>query len=1055
MLNIDSSVKHIALFPNVQYVLKERHYRIDQCYKMGTGTEHGLTAIHYTETYFAIHKGEHPQKIVIHVYLDINGHYLYSQVSPLTPLTAEQAELFKNREKTLKDNVNESKKLITALLNEKNARFMSAKTQADGSEASLSELSRSISTPNALKKYITTCTHFIQQVATANLYNDTPDSRGVYIATLIPKLRQRLELLQKLSIQSVVFTKNTKQCTDAEPDSAIVCMDDKPTNSIESLVKETIDNLSNYLKQIQENKITCPTRCMIKPNCGEIAKTYPLILEIKQYLLISMCLPSGISKNNMSQITSLCSTLNLGVVEYEKYCLHTLAMSARNGNYTIFQSLFRLLENDIKENFYEELINVLVMSKKEAMIQSIVKTCNFLHAHSVLYRETVLKISNEKKYTISIEVLKKINPEYALSTLYEDQESSLLFKAYIENHMEIFNMLLKHGANANTWGLRNSDGTWILFTLLQMIATYRTTDYLSYIGLLLQHDANPNIRYHKNYLSDLTLSKLKTKVENKKEFSRPNNSNRVKIKTEIMHSFVRKRTVDDTFGAILDPLHIMGKLNYSEGVRLLLPYSNVDTLAVFIARTIFKDLFIIKMKTHKTSLYPWIKVHNSEEKKIMFPSNTKPQSHPFIEYLIYPATPLNDQKKPLIQENALYIYVAYALLGKKLNCTVLHNKDFDDIYTVLLNTGIESKLQNKAGEAYIRFLACEFLITMRISLLKTLQEQYLLLQKHISIITPLFIEVCTQAFESVSNDTIKILKEFIHIWEIRRKAFNRMKVSMMNNEIAAVAQSALIDYGISEIPLSWAKDFPELFELATIKDTKQLRDEIDSDTDEIKENEERTSSLQTELKLPIYADTYFCESLFMRPIFPLDYRWLKACFNDANNMRYWGSGTCIKGSVLKDQFIRHAARNLHNACNSGWSIITHKGIAGCFWAWKNDSETEVEIAYVLSAEFSGRGLAINAGKLVLQYQCAYPNFIGKIIATVHPNNQASQCVLEKLGLKKDPERQNVPKFGSVRNYYALEVEAPKNLILYSFNKKKSSIDEKQEPSIRKMDSIVM
>ena len=76
---------------------------------------------------------------------------------------------------------------------------MSAKTQVDESEASLSELSRSISTPNVLKKYIATCNSFIQQVAAANLYNDIPDSRGVYIATLLPKLHQRLELLQKLN----------------------------------------------------------------------------------------------------------------------------------------------------------------------------------------------------------------------------------------------------------------------------------------------------------------------------------------------------------------------------------------------------------------------------------------------------------------------------------------------------------------------------------------------------------------------------------------------------------------------------------------------------------------------------------------------------------------------------------------------------------------------------------------------------------------------------------------------------------------------------------------
>lgn len=222
---------------------------------------------------------------------------------------------------------------------------------------------------------------------------------------------------------------------------------------------------------------------------------------------------------------------------------------------------------------------------------------------------------------------------------------------------------------------------------------------------------------------------------------------------------------------------------------------------------------------------------------------------------------------------------------------------------------------------------------------------------------------------------------------------------------------------------------------------------------EMKVNAETLCTLRSELRLPVYIDVFSSESLFVRPIFPLDYRALKTCFGDEKNMRYVGPGRCIKGRALKEQFMRLATRNLNKSYTSGWSIITHEGIAGIFTGYKNALSTEVEIAYALSPQFAQRKLTTNAGKLILQYRYEYPDFTGKIIATVHPNNNASQCVLEKLGLKSDPERQNVPKFGSVRNYYQLEVAPP---ILYSFKKKPKPLEvlsEQGDKNVNGMSNI--
>lgn len=211
---------------------------------------------------------------------------------------------------------------------------------------------------------------------------------------------------------------------------------------------------------------------------------------------------------------------------------------------------------------------------------------------------------------------------------------------------------------------------------------------------------------------------------------------------------------------------------------------------------------------------------------------------------------------------------------------------------------------------------------------------------------------------------------------------------------------------------------------------------------EMKENQETVFRIRADLRLSIYTDAFSSAAFFMRPVFPLDYRALKTCFGDEKNMRYVGSGSCIKGPALKKLIVCHAKRNLDQSYTSEWSIITHDGLAGSFWTKKNDLSTEVEICYALSPQFSRRGLATNAGKLVLQYRYEYPDFTGTIFATVHPHNEFSRRVLEKLGLKPDPERQNVLKGGSVRNYYQLAVKKEPPAILYSFYKFRALLDLK-------------
>ena len=60
---------------------------------------------------------------------------------------------------------------------------------------------------------------------------------------------------------------------------------------------------------------------------------------------------------------------------------------------------------------------------------------------------------------------------------------------------------------------------------------------------------------------------------------------------------------------------------------------------------------------------------------------------------------------------------------------------------------------------------------------------------------------------------------------------------------------------------------------------------------------------------------------------------------------------------------------------------------------------ETEIDFILAPEFWGRGLATEAGQASLQFGFEVLN-VKEVVGIVHPENLASQRVLEKLGMQR-------------------------------------------------------
>jgi len=191
-----------------------------------------------------------------------------------------------------------------------------------------------------------------------------------------------------------------------------------------------------------------------------------------------------------------------------------------------------------------------------------------------------------------------------------------------------------------------------------------------------------------------------------------------------------------------------------------------------------------------------------------------------------------------------------------------------------------------------------------------------------------------------------------------------------------------------------------------------------------------------DLCLPMYPGVVLSERIWLRPYFPEDWSAVEDCFQDPDNMRYFGYGRPLSSEMIQTRIQASALANLSDPVPSGWLILTHQGPAGCFWARpSHECPLEVELAYCLHPRFAGQGITTEAGKAVISRFLSPPAFTGIIFATVHPDNKASQGVIRKLGLKPDPERQGVPKYNSLRNYYVKSVsEELENPLTWAFGR---------------------
>ena len=91
-----------------------------------------------------------------------------------------------------------------------------------------------------------------------------------------------------------------------------------------------------------------------------------------------------------------------------------------------------------------------------------------------------------------------------------------------------------------------------------------------------------------------------------------------------------------------------------------------------------------------------------------------------------------------------------------------------------------------------------------------------------------------------------------------------------------------------------------------------------------------------------------------------------------------------------------------------WATVhkeTGKFIGRCgLLPWTIDGQNEVEVAYTISRDYWGQGLATEAAQAILVYGFEKLN-LTRLISIIDPENIASQKVATKIGMKFEKEAQ--------------------------------------------------
>ena len=158
--------------------------------------------------------------------------------------------------------------------------------------------------------------------------------------------------------------------------------------------------------------------------------------------------------------------------------------------------------------------------------------------------------------------------------------------------------------------------------------------------------------------------------------------------------------------------------------------------------------------------------------------------------------------------------------------------------------------------------------------------------------------------------------------------------------------------------------------------------------------------------MPTTSPLFATPRLFARRIVATDVDAMLAVYGDPESMRWVGNGQPLD----RAQCAYWVEVTHRNYAGRGYGMVTllerdSGAIAGFCGLVHPDGQREAEIKYALLGAFRGKGLATEAAAGLLRYGAAVHG-LREIIATVAPDNLASQRVLLKAGMQAGELRRN-------------------------------------------------
>lgn len=149
--------------------------------------------------------------------------------------------------------------------------------------------------------------------------------------------------------------------------------------------------------------------------------------------------------------------------------------------------------------------------------------------------------------------------------------------------------------------------------------------------------------------------------------------------------------------------------------------------------------------------------------------------------------------------------------------------------------------------------------------------------------------------------------------------------------------------------------------------------------------------------MPIFLET---KRLIIKTPTPKDFDLLYALQSDPKVMRYIGQGIRSKEEVRisLDKAIQHYAKHGFSlGCVFEKSTELFVGRAGLIFLAFDDGQPDIEIAYALTKSSWGKGYASELTRTLIQYGFKKLS-LQNLVAVIHPANEKSRRVLEKVGM---------------------------------------------------------